>query len=89
MTWTVVVADSVYKALRRIPKKTQKLIMEKIAGLAENPFPFGDTIKRLQTEAEIYRLRVGDYRIFYKLIRDEMVVDVYRIANRREAYRDF
>ena len=33
------------------------------------------------------RLRVGDYRIVYELLDDELVVLVVRVAHRREAYR--
>ena len=33
------------------------------------------------------RLRVGDYRIVYELLDDELVVLVIRVAHRRGAYR--
>jgi mRNA interferase RelE/StbE len=34
-----------------------------------------------------FRLRVGDWRVIYKLLDDVFVVLVLRIAHRREVYR--
>jgi mRNA-degrading endonuclease RelE of RelBE toxin-antitoxin system len=43
-------------------------------------------IKVLQAAAEEFRLRVGDYRLFF-VMTDEDVVEVRRVRHRREAYR--
>jgi mRNA interferase RelE/StbE len=34
-----------------------------------------------------WRARVGDYRIVYDVVREQVIVLVLRIAHRREAYR--
>lgn len=34
-----------------------------------------------------YRIRIGDYRIVYSIDDRERLVDVARIAHRREVYR--
>ena len=43
-------------------------------------------IKSLQGGAEEFRLRAGDYRLFFVLTGDE-VIEVRRVRHRREAYR--
>jgi mRNA interferase RelE/StbE len=55
--------------------------------LKNNPF-FGATIKKLKGEyKEIYRFRIGDYRIFYKVDETESLVFVINIEDRKDAYK--
>jgi mRNA interferase RelE/StbE len=53
-------------------------------GLNKIPRPHG-TVKLEGTEG--YRIRVGEYRVVYLVNDRERVVDVVRIAHRREVYR--
>lgn len=52
--------------------------------LAQNPRPPG--IRRLQGRAG-WRIRIGDYRVIYEIDDEQRVVEVLKIAHRREAYR--
>jgi mRNA interferase RelE/StbE len=55
--------------------------------LRNNPF-FGAHIKKLKGEyKEIYRFRIGDYRIFYKVDEAELLVFVINIEDRKDAYK--
>lgn len=49
------------------------------------PRPAG--MVKLAGEEELYRVRVGDYRIIYTIQDDQLLVLVVTIAHRREAYR--
>jgi mRNA interferase RelE/StbE len=54
--------------------------------LRNNPF-FGVNIKKLKGEyKEIYRFRIGDYRLFYKVDEKEFIVFIIDIENRKDAY---
>lgn len=53
--------------------------------LAENPRPLG--VRKLEGEEDLYRLRVGDYRVLYAIRDAVLLVLVVRIADRREVYR--
>ena len=63
-----------------------KKIRIAIDGLAFNPRP--DGCKKLSDSDEnIWRIRVGDYRILY-IIQDEIkIIDIRRIAHRKDVYR--
>ncbi len=37
--------------------------------------------------AGLFKLRVGDYRVIYEVLRDERVIIVHLIGHRREIYR--
>jgi len=55
--------------------------------LKTNPF-FGANIKKLKGEfKEIYRFRMGDYRLFYKIDEQESLIFVLNIENRQDAYK--
>jgi mRNA interferase RelE/StbE len=55
--------------------------------LRKNPF-FGPNIKKLKGEyREIYRFRLGDYRLFYKVEEIKIIVFIIDIENRKNAYK--
>jgi mRNA-degrading endonuclease RelE of RelBE toxin-antitoxin system len=44
--------------------------------------PFGGDIARLENQPASWRRRVGNYRIFFDVHPDQMVVDILRIRRR-------
>lgn len=74
------------KALSRLPTETQKRITERLIQLQENPRPPG--VLKLAGEADLYRIRVGEYRVIYRIHDDILYVLVVAIGHRREIYRD-
>ena len=60
-------------------------LVDAMRGLADNPRPFG--CDKLAGVEELYRVRVGDYRIVYQIQRDALLVLVVKIGHRREVYR--
>jgi mRNA interferase RelE/StbE len=59
-------------------------ILDALGDLADDP-PTGD-IKKLQGEETAYRLRVGGYRVLFKV--KESCITVYKIATRGQAYKE-
>lgn len=57
-----------------------------IDGLQENARPFG--CLKLAGEPDLYRIRVGQYRIIYQVNDQTLTVLVLSIGHRREIYRD-
>lgn len=54
--------------------------------LRENPF-FGTNIKKLKGEFEgYYRYRLGNYRLFYIIEQDKIMVFIVDIKHRQGAY---
>lgn len=55
--------------------------------LRSNPF-FGPNIKKLKGEyKEVYRFRLGDYRLFYTISEETIIVFIVDIAQRKDAYK--
>ena len=68
------------KAITKFPRDYQKLITSKIVSLSENPRPRGyDKIEA--ANPPLYRVRIGNYRVFYfinDVMKEVLVVDVRR-----------
>lgn len=56
----------------------------KIDGLAADPRPSG--CRKLHGYKDLWRIRVGDYRVVYMINDDRKMVSVTRVAHRREVY---
>jgi mRNA interferase RelE/StbE len=72
------------KDLRKLPKKQILAILEAINALAANPLPVG--VKKL-TGTDAYRIRMGNYRVIYRIENDELIVFVLKVAHRKDVYR--
>ncbi len=87
MAYTVSVERQAAKFLRDLTdRRLHSRLRETIDGLAENPRPPGCVM--LQGGEELFRVRVGDYRIVYQIQDAVLVVLVVQIGHRREIYRD-
>ena len=73
------------RQLESITRKQQVRIASKIDALASDPRPAG--CMKLKGSGDIYRIRVGDYRILYQVNEDILLVLVIKVAHRKEAYK--
>ena len=84
--YTVTILPAALRVLRSLPQNVRTRIRGEIDSLAENPRPHG--VKSLQGSQKGYlRVRVGDYRIIYRIEDDRLLVVVVGIGHRREVYR--
>lgn len=73
--------------LSRIDRAHQKIIKEKLLILAEDPEALKNNIKRLKGDLEdLYRLRVGRYRIVFRKNGKGLVILIVRIGHRKDIY---
>lgn len=84
MKYTVLVERYAQKQILKLDKKAIPVIKTAIAGLANNPRPFG--YKKLKGE-DAYRIRVGDYRIIYEIEDNIILVTVVSVGHRKSIYK--
>ena len=60
-------------------------VAEAVGKLASEPRPAG--CRKLKGHADIWRLRVGSYRIIYSITDTIKLVRVERVRHRKDAYR--
>jgi mRNA interferase RelE/StbE len=83
-TWQVIVLREPEKLLARLPKDVRQRLSNAIDDLETNLHPPGS--ERL-TGHDLYRLRVGDWRIVYQAKNDQLLVLVLEIGTRGGVYR--
>ncbi len=72
--------------LQRIDKPHQRIIKEKLLILAHNSEALKNNIKRLQGGEDLFRLRVGSYRVVFKKEERRLLILIVRIGHRKEVY---
>jgi mRNA interferase RelE/StbE len=85
MAYTVIYQGPAEAALRKLPKEAQIRIIRKVDQLALDPFPPGT--EKLNAPVDLWRIRIGDYRVIYTVERKQLLVLVLKIGHRREVYR--
>ena len=83
--WEILLHRRVEKVLRRLPKNIVSRIDRAIQSLGTNPRP--TDCKKLAGHENLYRVRVGDWRISYTVEDDRLIVLVLEVAQRGGAYR--
>lgn len=54
--------------------------------LKKNPY-FGSNIKKLKGEFDgVYRFRIGDYRLFYKIDKEKVMIFILSLKPRKDSY---
>lgn len=85
MDYTVIFKPAAEKAIERFDRKLQRRVIERSLALAKNPRPAG--CSKLAGHSNLYRLRIGDYRVVYEVQDERQTVLVAMVAHRREVYR--
>ncbi|MCM2357387.1 MAG: type II toxin-antitoxin system RelE/ParE family toxin [Geobacteraceae bacterium] len=85
MTFRIELTKAAVRDLSAVPKPMLKRLDACILGLADDPLPPG--VKKLKNSDGLYRVRVSDYRIIYRIEQEILTVLVVKIGHRREVYR--
>ena len=83
--YSVTFARSARKELEKLPSSIARRIIEHIEALLINPRMRS---VKLQGNRNLWRIRVGDYRVVYRIDDAARIIDVSIIRHRRDAYRD-
>jgi mRNA interferase RelE/StbE len=83
MTFKIIWDKKAQDELDKLDVMFARRIILKVKTLAEDPF--SKDIKRLKGE-DCFRLRVGDYRVIFDIIRDAIIV--LRIGHRKNIYEN-
>jgi len=84
--YTVRILKAAARELERLDKAVGRRVVERIQWLAEN----SQSINPVGLKGDLsglYKLRQGDYRIIYQILRAEKVILIHSIGHRREVYR--
>lgn len=85
MPFVIELAASAEREFKALDRSTQRRIASRIEALAKDPFHPG--VQKPQGEPGLYRSRVGDYRIIFRVDGKRVRVLILKIGHRREVYR--
>ena len=85
MAYRIRLTPEARRNLLKLPKDVLRRVDARILALAEEPRPRQS--RKLRGADDLWRVRVGDYRIVYTLEDEDLVVIVLRVGHRREVYR--
>ena len=86
MAYRIQFTRNAENALAKLDRRLLIRVKAKIFELADNPRPTGSA--RLAGHRHYSRIRIGDYRVIYRVDDQSNLVEISRIAHRRELYRD-
>lgn len=82
--YSIAFARSARKELEALSNPLIERIFSRIESLANSPRPSG--CKKLKGAEDLWRIRIGDYRVIYSIDDISQVVDVIAIRHRSQAY---
>ena len=83
--YSIIWLKSAHKDFEKFPTNDQKSIIKKIDLLITVSYDILD-IKKLKGHADLYRLRVGDYRVVFGIDKQNKEVCIAAVGHRRDIY---
>jgi len=86
VSYRVEILPSAIKDLRKLPSNVVSRLKAAVLGLASEQRPVGSR-KLVNVQPDTWRIRVGDWRVLYRLDDHQKLVEIVHVFHRREAYR--
>ena len=84
-SYRVEVSATAERQIRRLARKDQIRVLRAVAALASEPRPRG--CRKLRGYTDVYRIRVGTFRVLYSVEDERVVVIVLKVGQRKDIYR--
>ncbi len=85
LVYRIEFARAAKRQFDKLPRDVQERLRPHVDGLATDPRPHG--YKKLTGETDLYRIRIGDYRLIYQIREGQLLVLVVKVGHRRDVYR--
>jgi len=82
--YSIVFARSASKEVESLERTLVARVISRIMALSENPRPSG--CKKLAGAVDAWRIRIGDYRVIYRVDDTASLVTVMVVRHRSRAY---
>ena len=84
-TYEVEISRTAEKQLRKIPQTDRARVVQAMQRLATDPYPTG--VRKLRGYDDVFRIRVGRYRVLYSVSDATVIVVVLKVGQRRDVYQ--
>jgi mRNA interferase RelE/StbE len=83
--YALFVGRSAGKEIEALNEPWFSKVLGKIEDLSAEPRPSG--CKKLMNAENLWRIRIGDWRVVYEIDEAKKALEILRVRHRREAYR--
>ena len=83
--YVVVFARSARKELQNLDPQVARRILKQIEALVTDPRPSG--VVKLEGATDLWRIRIGQWRVVYRISDRERLVDIIAVRHRGDVYR--
>ena len=84
--YRIEVSATAEKQIRKLDRSDQIRVLRAIQALSKEPRPPPGT-RKLRGYADVFRVRIGVYRIIYSLEQDRLLIIILKAGHRRDVYR--
>lgn len=84
-SYEIEITRTAEKQLKKLPGEDQRRVVKVVLELADDPFPRGS--RKLSGYEDVFRIRVGRYRVLYSVSEKTLVIIILKIGHRRDVYR--
>ncbi len=84
-SYEIEITRSAERQLRRLRPDDQQRVLAAILPLSNDPFPQGS--RKLSGYDDVFRIRVGRYRVLYSVSEKKLIIIILKIGHRKNAYR--
>ncbi|MGL5795410.1 MAG: type II toxin-antitoxin system RelE family toxin [Waterburya sp.] len=85
MNYRIEFVKQAAKQFKALPNQEQQRLKPKIDALVKDPRPIG--VVKLSGQEDLYRIRVGSYRVIYSIQDNQLLILVVKIGHRKDIYR--
>lgn len=81
----VIFTKKAAKRVQNLENSHKKKLKEIILTLRENPFSY--PYKKIKGEENMYRIRIGKFRILYEVDEKNSLIIIFKVERRERAYK--
>jgi mRNA interferase RelE/StbE len=83
--YRIEVSATAERQIRKLPRADQIRVIRVIQALATDPRPAG--CRKLSGQHDVFRVRIGRYRVLYSIEDRRVVIVVLKVGDRKDIYR--
>ncbi len=83
--YRIEISRTAEKQLRKLTAPDRRRVVGAMVGLGDDPHPPGS--RKLSGYTDVFRIRVGVYRVLYSVEGRRLIVIILKLGHRKDVYR--
>ena len=83
--YDIEISQTAERQLKKLPRREQRRVLAAVVALGDEPLPRGS--RKLTGYDDVFRIRVGRYRVIYSVAKKKLIIIVLKIGQRKDVYR--